>query len=136
MTVPASPRWAAFDASLEQARQLRRQGQLRAAFAQLERAHVLGQLRLVPHLRVHLAMLGLAWALRDGREWRGQLLRIALTPLGHLSGRLPLGNTGGADVSAFAPMPIAPDLARLMNPAAPLAAPSAPASSTPPASPP
>ena len=32
------------------------------------------------------------------------LADILLVPLGHLSGRLPLGNPGRATVSAFAPM--------------------------------
>lgn len=90
-------------------------GDLQHAFRSLERAHVLGQTRFGPHLRVHLAMLRAAWAMRDGREMRGQILRIALVPLGHLFGRLPLGNTGGTNVSAFAPMPIPPELERLMK---------------------
>jgi hypothetical protein len=86
-----------------------------AAFAQLERAHVLGQRRFSFHLRVHLCMLRVAWALRDAREIRGQLLRIALVPVGHLAGRLPVGNTGGANVSAFEPMAIQDDLQRLLD---------------------
>jgi hypothetical protein len=45
----------------------------------------------------------------------GQVLRIALVPLGHLLGRLPRGNTGAANVSAFAPMAIAPDIERLLD---------------------
>ena len=39
-------------------------------------------------------MLGLAWRTRDWSEVAGQVLRLALVPLGHLSGRLPLGNPG------------------------------------------
>jgi hypothetical protein len=85
----------------------------RAAFAHLERTH--GQMRFGRHLRVHLRMLRTAWMLRDGREVRGQLLRIVLTPIGHLTGRLPLGNTGTSKVSAFAPMPIPPELRRLLD---------------------
>ena len=60
-------------------------------------------------------MLRISWARRDGREVRGQILRLLLIPLGHLTGRLPLGNTGGANVSAFRPMPIAPDLDAILQ---------------------
>ena len=42
-------------------------------------------------------------------------LGIALVPVGHLVGRLPVGNTGGSNVSAFKPMAIPPDLERLIE---------------------
>ena len=100
---------------MQAARDLLARGDAHAAFAQLERAHVLGQTRFVPHLRVHLRMLRVGWRQRDGREVLGQLLRIALVPVGHLTRRLPLGNTGGANVSAFRPMPVPPELQRLVD---------------------
>ena len=43
------------------------------------------------------------------------MMRIALVPVGHLLGRLPVGNTGGANFSAFKPMDIPPDLERLIE---------------------
>ena len=86
-----------------------------AALAQLERAHVLGQRNFGRHWRVHVTMLRAAWALRDARELRGQLLRLYLVPFGHLFGRLPLGNTGRSDVSAFAPMEVPAELKRLLD---------------------
>ncbi|MDH4746257.1 DUF3703 domain-containing protein [Sphingomonas sp. CBMAI 2297] len=55
-------------------------------------------------------MLGHAWRLRQPGEVAGQLFRMALAPLGHFTGRTPAGNTGRSNVSAFAPMPIPPDL--------------------------
>ncbi len=70
----------------------------------LEAAHIVGQTRFGPHLKVHLAMLALAWELKDLPEVAGQVFRIALVPLGHLIGRLPIGNPGRANVSAFKPM--------------------------------
>lgn len=114
MSAP-SPRIAAFAAALSDARRQRAAGHTAAAFAALERAHVLGQRDFGRHLRVHLGMLRLAWAVRDGFEVRGQLLRLALTPLGHLTGRLPPGNTGSSKVSAFEPMVVPSDLARLLD---------------------
>jgi len=106
---------AAYAAALAGARERERSGDLRAAFALLERAHVLGQRRFGRHMAVHGRMLRLGWRLRDGREMRGQLLRLLLTPLGHLTGRLPSGNTGDAIVSAFTPLPIADDLQALLD---------------------
>jgi hypothetical protein len=83
--------------------------ELDAAFRHFERAHVIGQRRTLAHVRAHLAMLRVGWARRDWREIVGQLLRI---PAAATKSRLwvPTGNTGGADVSALAPMPVAEDL--------------------------
>ncbi|MGX6566727.1 DUF3703 domain-containing protein [Cupriavidus necator] len=101
-----APMRRAFDHVLAQARRAHVAGQRARAFALLQDAHVLGQCLLWPHLLSHLWMLRLAFAHRDGEEMRGQLLRIALVPIGNVMGRLPLGNTGDAQVSAFRPMPI------------------------------
>ncbi len=70
----------------------------------LEAAHVLGQTTLGLHWRSHTAMLRYALQLRDGREVAGQLLRLALVPLGHLLQRLPQGNIGRAHVHALETM--------------------------------
>lgn len=105
----------AFKAAMAEAGRHRAMGDAKSAFAALERAHVLGQLDFVPHLRVHWRMLGVGWSAGDWREVTGQVMRIALVPIGHLVGRLPVGNTGGANVSAFKPMPISPELERLIE---------------------
>ncbi len=110
-----SPRVAAFEAALSESGQQFAAGDAAAALLSLERAHVLGQRDFGPHLGVHLRMLRVAVALRDWHEVRGQLLRIALVPFGHLLGRLPRGNTGASNVSAFAPMTIPPALERLLD---------------------
>ena len=80
------------------------------AWPYLERAHILSQQVLRLHLHAHAVMLTFALFRREWREVRGQLLRLILAPLGALAGRIPLGNTGRASVSAFAPMPIPDDL--------------------------
>lgn len=79
------------------------------AFAHLERAHILSQRLTVMHVRTHLAMLAWGWQLRDWREVLGQLSR---TVAAALFSRLwvPMGNTGGAKVSAFRPMKVPADL--------------------------
>jgi len=76
----------------------------------LERAHILSQPMAVPHVRTHLAMLASALRRRDRRELIGQLLRALVAAPASISGRYPVGNTGGGDVSALVAMPIPEDL--------------------------
>ncbi|MCV0386070.1 MAG: DUF3703 domain-containing protein [Nitrobacter sp.] len=44
------------------------------------------------------------------------MFRLAIPPLGKLTSRLPLGNTGRSNVSAFAPMELPPDLRAILDP--------------------
>ncbi len=95
------------------ARQAFALGELGAAFRHLERAHILGQPWAGPHSWTHWMMLRIGWRRRDGREIRGQLLRLAAGGLLSWADRLPIGNTGGADVPATKSMPVPDDLADL-----------------------
>jgi Protein of unknown function (DUF3703) len=81
----------------------------------LERAHVLSQPMAGPHVRTHLAMLGYGIRHRDRREIVGQLVRLVVAAPGTWAGRYPVGNTGGANVSALKPMPIPDDLQAVLN---------------------
>jgi len=101
---------AAWQQEHDAARRARAAGDGAEEWRRLERAHILSQPLAGPHLRTHGLMLAAATRRRDGGEILGQLLRIALAVPGSLSGRYPLGNTGGADVSAFVPMPVPDDL--------------------------
>ena len=91
-------------------------GSVDQAWLHLERAHIVAQARWWPHCQSHWQMLRLAIALRDWRETGGQILRLALAPIGNLTGRLPLGNTGRASINAFARMKIPPDLQAILDP--------------------
>jgi hypothetical protein len=71
-------------------------------------AHIAGQFVLALHFRTHLAMFSLALQERQTGEAAGQLLRLALVPLGHVLQKLPEGNSGRANVGAFVPMEVAP----------------------------
>lgn len=81
----------------------------------LSAAHIVGQHQIGLHLKSHVCMLQLGVHQRDWLEAAGQLFRLALVPLGHLFDRLPFGNTGRADVSAFAPMGLPTQLAQLID---------------------
>jgi hypothetical protein len=92
-----------------------------SAFKRLERAHILGQRWAFSHTQVHVLMLRHGLRTRNTREILGQLPRIVFGFLGSLLGRVPVGNTGGANVPAERPMTIPPDLQALLaaaNPAA------------------
>src|SRR3954469_24554392 len=81
-----------------------------AEWAHLERAHILSQPLAGPHVRTHLAMLAYGIRHRDRREAIGQIVRVLVAAPGSWTGRYPLGNTGGANVSALRPMPLPEDL--------------------------
>ncbi|HEX6637620.1 MAG TPA: DUF3703 domain-containing protein [Steroidobacteraceae bacterium] len=83
-------------------------------FAHLERAHVLGQASTREHVRVHWRMLAWAWRHRDTREFFGQLVRLTGAATKTFIGFVPMGNTGGANVSAIQPMPVDPELAAII----------------------
>jgi len=87
-----------------------------AAWNHLERAHILSQSMAGRHVRTHLAMLRFAVRTRKAHEVAGQVFRTLVAAPGSWSGRYPLGNTGGANVSAFAPMDIPHDLRPLLVP--------------------
>jgi len=105
-------RWAQERAAARSARQ---QTDAEDEWRHLERAHVLSQPMAGPHVRTHLAMLGYGLRHRDGREIVGQLLRLVVAAPGTWTRRYPVGNTGGANVSALKPMPIPDDLQAVLN---------------------
>lgn len=102
-------------AELDAAAGLEARGEPVSAFAHLERAHILGQQSTVHHVRVHWAMF--RWALRQNvaGEAAGQVWRMVAAALKTWLGWLPAGNTGGANVSGFAPMPVPADLQQLID---------------------
>lgn len=90
-------------------------GDLNSAFQHLERAHVLGQASTVTHTRVHWEMLKVGIRLRDLREIWGQIVRIVGAATKTPFGIYPKGNTGGANVWFFKPLPIPIDLQQILD---------------------
>ena len=105
---------AAWAAELDAARAARSSGDASAEWTHLERAHILSQPMARPHVRTHLVMLAVALRRHDRHELVGQLFRTIVAAPGSITGRYPVGNTDGADVSAFAPMAIPDDLRPLL----------------------
>jgi hypothetical protein len=105
-------RWAQEQTAAHTARQ---QADVDDEWRHLERAHVLSQPMAGPHVRTHVAMLRYGLRHRDGREIVGQLVRLVVAAPGTWTGRYPVGNTGGANVSAVKPMSIPDDLLAVLN---------------------
>lgn len=103
------------DAEIEKASDLISTGDLSTAFKHLERAHVLGQSITTEHTRVHWLMLKIGWQRRDFREIFGQLLRIIGASTKTPFGIYPTGNTGGANVWFFKPLPVPNDLEKIIS---------------------
>lgn len=100
---------------IAQAKTFLRCGRYDEAMWHLERAHVLGQRFVAPHVLVHWLMFRVAVGRREPAAALGQLVRIALGAVGSAIGVVPIGNTGGSDVDMFQPLPISPDLASVME---------------------
>ena len=81
----------------------------------LERAHILSQPMAGAHVRTHVAMLGFGIRRRDRREIVGQLVRLVVAGPGSLTDKYPVGNSGGARVSALLPMAIPDDLRAVLG---------------------
>ena len=105
---------AAWAAELDAARAARSGGDTSAEWSHLERAHILSQPLAGAHVRTHVAMFTAALRRHDRHELAGQLFRIIVAGPGSITGKYPVGNTGGAGVSAFEPMPIPDDLRPLL----------------------
>ena len=90
-------------------------GDLSGAWESIGDAHVLAQPWPVQHVQTHWTMLMMGLRSRSAGEVIGQLSRLAVAAPGSVSGRYPLGNSGRADVSAFALAPVREDLATLLN---------------------
>jgi len=101
--------------NLIESRQARKSKDFDHCWSLLEDAHVLSQPWAWLHVKVHGSMFVAAMVQRDVREVRGQLSRIAVAGPGSLSGRYPTGNTGRARVPATQPMPIAGELAEVLQ---------------------
>ena len=108
-------RTIAFNKEIRQARELIGNGEFEAGFHHLERAHVIGQDYVVPHVTSHWLMLKVELRKKRPKAVFGQFVRIVLGTLGSAVGIVPVGNTGGTDVSMFKRMPIEPELQRIID---------------------
>lgn len=89
--------------------------ELQVAWRHLERAHILGQSYPVEHTAVHWKMLKFGFAVKDWHEVLGQIPRLLVGGVKSFVGKIPVGNTGGANVPPFQPMEIPEDLKEVLD---------------------
>ena len=88
---------------------------LQRAWRQLERAHILGQPWFVQHTHVHWLMLKFGIKIKNRKEILGQLPRLLVGGIKSFVGKIPVGNTGGANVPPLKRMEIPGDLKNMMS---------------------
>lgn len=89
---------------------------LQKAWRHLERAHIIGQPWAIEHTEVHWIMLRFGIKIKNWREIFGQIPRLLVGGVKSFVGKIPVGNTGGADVPPLRPMEIPDDLKKIMQP--------------------
>lgn len=90
-------------------------GHLQEAWRYLERAHILGQPYPYQHSKVHWLMLRFGFKIKDWNEIRGQILRLFVGGIKSFVGKVPVGNTGGANVPPLLAMQIPEDIKHIIN---------------------
>ena len=106
---------AAWRNEVDTARSARRNGHPDVEWMHLERAHIVSQPLALAHITTHAFMLAHGLRRRDRREIGGQVFRLLVAGPGSITRRYPIGNTGGAAVSPYAPMPIPADLKAVLG---------------------
>ena len=81
----------------------------------LERAHILGQPYPLEHSYVHWQMLLFAVRIKNVKEIVGQIPRLLFGGVKSFVGKIPVGNTGSANVSPLQPMEIPEDLKQIIK---------------------
>lgn len=89
--------------------------EFRQAWRHLERAHILGQSYPFEHTAVHWEMFKFGIKIKDGKEILGQIPRLLAGGVKSFVGKIPVGNTGGANVPPLQPMEIPDDLQDLLD---------------------
>lgn len=89
--------------------------ELQLAWRHLERAHILGQAYPIEHTVVHWKMLKFGFAIKNWHEVLGQIPRLLVGGVKSFVGKIPVGNTGGANIPPLQPMEIPEDLRNILN---------------------
>ncbi|HET6556101.1 MAG TPA: DUF3703 domain-containing protein [Prolixibacteraceae bacterium] len=110
-----SPLKVFFKRELQNARTALVQNNLQQSWRHLERAHILGQPYPYQHSLVHWKMLLFGIKTKNLREIMGQIPRLLVGGILSFLGKIPVGNTGGANVPALQPMEIPEELKQIIN---------------------
>ena len=81
----------------------------------LERAHILAQPYPFQHTAVHWQMFLFGIKVKNWKEVMGQIPRLLFGGVKSFVGKVPIGNTGGANVPPLKPMEIPADLQEIFD---------------------
>lgn len=104
-----------YDKELKSYRDRMAQGALKSAWQHLERAHVIGQKYPYTHSLVHWKMLLFGFKIKSTKEIVGQIPRLLIGGIKSFVGKIPIGNTGGANVPPLQPLPIQEDIQKIFR---------------------
>jgi len=104
-----------FNKELQNAQTSFGQNNLQQSWQHLERSHILGQPYPYHHSLVHWKMLVFSIKTKNIHEITGQLPRLFFGGILSFLGKIPLGNTGGANVPGLQPMEIPEELKQIIN---------------------
>lgn len=99
-----------FKVELTEAHELITKGDYQKGWYHLERAHILGQPYFAAHTLVHWKMLCFGIKIKDTKEIIGQIPRLLFGGVKSFVGKIPIGNTGGANLPPLKSMEIPADL--------------------------
>ena len=105
-----------YQQELESYRNQIESGNLPGAWQRLERAHIIGQAWFKQHTHVHWLMLRFGIKIKNRKEIVGQLPRLLVGGVKSFVGKIPTGNTGGANVPPLQVMEIPEDLKNILKP--------------------
>jgi hypothetical protein len=88
---------------------------LQSAWRHLEKAHVIGQAYPIDHSLVHWKMLQFGIRIKSIKEITGQIPRLLVGGVKSFVGKIPVGNTGGANVPPLKPLPIEQEIREIFE---------------------
>ena len=104
-----------FDQELKEYDRYLKSGGLQLAWHHLERAHIIGQAYPYHHSYAHWKMLLFGFRIKDSKEIIGQIPRLLVGGVKSFVGKIPVGNTGGANVPPLKPLPIDGELLEIFE---------------------
>jgi hypothetical protein len=100
---------SAFYEQLELGKEFLKNKDFKSSYYHLENAHILGQKHIYRHTVSHYWMLVFGLKTKNSKEIIGQFFRIIASLLFTIIW-VPIGNTGGTNISPIKPIPIRKEL--------------------------
>ena len=94
---------------------LLKENKLQQAWQHLEKAHVIGQAYPLQHSYVHWKMLQFGIKIKSLKEVAGQIPRLLVGGMKSFVGKIPVGNTGGANIPPLKSLPIKQEIIEIFK---------------------